>query len=333
MNNSTMIHITTPAPASKLDAREEHFRIRSGIDSCEIFLRYLPALPNVGSSRAVLYVHGATFPSALSIAHRFDGRSWRDELVAAGYHVWGVDFLGFEESDPYPAMGLPAEANPPLGRAPEASRQIEQAVRFIASHHGLERVSIIAHSWGTIATGLFATGNPELVDRLVFFGPITLRQASGGQPPAFPAWRLISVEDQRNRFVEDVPPGEPPVLSKHFDEWGKAYLATDPESGTRSPASVKTPSGPIADIFAAWHGRLAYDPAEIKAPTAIVRGEWDSLVTDADARWLFDALNAAPTKRDVKIGRGTHLMHLEENRYELYKEAQSFLDGRDWPAD
>ena len=96
---------------------------------------------------------------------------------------------------------------------------------------------------------------------------------------------------------------------------------------------MKTPSGPIADIFAAWHGHLAYDPAGIKAPTAIVRGEWDSLVTDADARWLFDALNAAPTKRDLKIGRGTHLMHLEENRYELYKEAQSFLDGRDRPAD
>src|SRR5437588_3922497 len=34
------------------------------------------------------YVHGGTFPSGLSIAHRFDGRSWRDELCAAGFHVW-----------------------------------------------------------------------------------------------------------------------------------------------------------------------------------------------------------------------------------------------------
>jgi len=31
-------------------------------------------------------------------------------------------------------------------------------------------------------------------------------------------------------------------------------------------------------------------------------------------------------KRDVKIGRATHLMHLEENRYALYHEAQTFLD-------
>jgi hypothetical protein len=34
-------------------------------------------------------------------------------------------------------------------------------------------------------------------------------------------------------------------------------------------------------------------------------------------------------KRDVKIGRATHLMHLEENRYALYHEAQTFLDEGD----
>jgi hypothetical protein len=40
--------------------------------------------------------------------------------------------------------------------------------------------------------------------------------------------------------------------------------------------------------------RLAYDPGLIRAPVAIIRGEWDSLATDADARWLFDALKASP---------------------------------------
>jgi hypothetical protein len=38
-------------------------------------------------------------------------------------------------------------------------------------------------------------------------------------------------------------------------------------------------------------------------------------------------------KRDVKIGRATHLMYLEENRYALYHEAQTFLDeGHHQPA-
>jgi pimeloyl-ACP methyl ester carboxylesterase len=103
-------------------------------------------------------------------------------------------------------------------------------------------------------------------------------------------------------------------------------MDTDPESRTRSPTSVKTPSGPWQDIADSGAGDLAYDPGLIRAPVAIIRGEWDSLATDADAHWLFDALKASPVKRDVKIGRATHLMHLEENRYALYREAQTFLD-------
>ncbi len=81
---------------------------------------------------------------------------------------------------------------------------------------------------------------------------------------------------------------------------------------------MKVPSGPLADIMAAWHGRLAYDPRGIPAPVEIVRGEWDTLVTDCDARRLVDAFSRSPMRRDVKIGRATHLMHLDSNRHALH---------------
>jgi len=29
------------------------------------------------------------------VAHRFDGKSWRDALNEAGFDVWGLDFYGF----------------------------------------------------------------------------------------------------------------------------------------------------------------------------------------------------------------------------------------------
>ena len=137
----------------------------------------------------------------------------------------------------------------------------------------------------------------------------------------------------RDRFVEDVPLGAAPVLSKkHFKQWGPLYLDTDQESRARLPESVKVPSGPVQEIAEAQAGHLAYDPASIKAPVAILRGEWDHLVTDADAGWLFQALRNSPIKRDVKISHATHLMHLERNRYALYREAQLFLDGGDQPG-
>jgi pimeloyl-ACP methyl ester carboxylesterase len=113
-----------------------------------------------------------SFPSALSIAHRFDGHSWRDQLCHTGFDVWGLDFYGFGCSDRYPEMNQPAESNPPLGQAQEIRRQTECAARFSCAQHAIPRISLIAHSGGTIGTALFAIRNPELVDRLVFFAPI-----------------------------------------------------------------------------------------------------------------------------------------------------------------
>jgi pimeloyl-ACP methyl ester carboxylesterase len=313
-----------------LDPREQHFRIAGPVAGLTLFLRYLPPKtpPADSTPKIVLYVHGGSFPSALSIAHRFDGRSWRDELVDAGFHVWGLDFQGFGGSDPYPQMNEPAELNPVLGRAEEASQQVERAVRFIREHLGVRAISIIAHSWGTIAAGRLAGRCPDLIERLVFFGPISQREKKA-EPPTYHAWRLVSLEDQWTRFTAEVPAGEPPVLSeRHFAEWGQRYLDTDQTSGDRSPPSVKTPSGPWADIAAAGAGDLAYDPGLIRAPVAIVRGEWDSLATDLDARWLCNALKASPVKRDVKIGRATHLMHLETMRFALWRESITLLLGR-----
>src|SRR5262249_25281139 len=108
----TMPH--TPPP--RLDPRERHHRIAGPIAGLSLFLRHLPATrPSAGAARPVLYVHGGTFPSALSIAHRFDGRSWRDELVDAGFDVWGLDLYGFGAADRYPEMAAPAADHAVLG--------------------------------------------------------------------------------------------------------------------------------------------------------------------------------------------------------------------------
>ena len=180
-------------------------------------------------------------------------------------------------------------------------------------------------------TGLFASAHPALVDRLVLFAPIGRRAPRRYEAPAtLPAWRIVTTEDQWNRFIEDVPAHEPPVLSRvHFEQWSKRYLDSDPESRSRDPAGVKTPLGPFSEIIKAWHGQLAYDPGQVRSPVAIIRGEWDGLMLDDDARWLFNAFTHAPAKRDIKIGRGTHLMHLEVMRPALWRESVNFLHGND----
>jgi pimeloyl-ACP methyl ester carboxylesterase len=312
----------------KLDPREEHFFIPGPNNGKPLFLRLLRAQRRPDDDRrAVLYLHGATFPSAVSIAHRFEGRSWRDALCDGGFDVWGLDFQGFGHSAPYAELNEPAGAHPPLCQAADAGLQVEAAARFILAHQGLERLSLISHSWGSMPAGRFAGAHPALVDRWVLFAPICRRPPRRYEGPAtYSAWRLVTAEDQWNRFVEDVPAGAAPVLSKDvFEGWARAYLDSDPASRTRDPPSVKTPLGPFSEIIAAWHGALAYDPALVQAPVAIIRGEWDGLIPDEDARWLFDAFARSPDKRDIKIGRGTHLMHLEAMRGALWRESLAFL--------
>ena len=92
--------------APQLDSREQHFLIPGPNQGMSLFLRYLPTADTKSRPRrAVLYVHGATFPSALSIAYRFDGRSWRDALGDAGFDVWGVGFLRIRSFRPLSGNG------------------------------------------------------------------------------------------------------------------------------------------------------------------------------------------------------------------------------------
>lgn len=71
----------------------------------------------------VVYVHGATFPSDLSVFYRFDGKSWADALNAAGFNVWGFDFVGYGHSSRYGQ-----ELTQPRGTAQEALPQLLAAV-------------------------------------------------------------------------------------------------------------------------------------------------------------------------------------------------------------
>ncbi len=279
-----------------------------------------------GTARAAaLYVHGATFPSALSLFFRFDGRSWADALNAAGFDAWGFDFAGYGESERYHAMHRPAAAAPPLGRVDAAERQLAtalQAVRRLTNDR--QPVHLIAHSWGTLVALRCAATFVNALASLTLFGPPVQRDGSP-EPASLPAWRTLTIWEQYRRFIADVPRGEPNVLlDRHIDAWARAYLASDPASAAREPPAVQVPTGPMADIAALWAGDPLVDASRVRTPTLLVRGEWDSVCDDRDAARLLRSMAGAPT-RDRVLAKGTHLMHLETGRIELHHAVNEFL--------
>lgn len=300
---------------------QQIFRVPASSRHPSLFVRRQPR----PGAPAVLYVHGATFPSALSVGFDFGHGSWLDDWTARGFDAWAFDFAGFGESARYTAMAEPADRHAPLGRAPEAAAQVAAVLALIRRETGHQRVSLVAHSWGSMPAAGAAIAQPDAIDRLVLFGPIA-RRTTMPAPFRLPAWSDVTVDAQHARFVEDVPKGHPPVLVA-FDRWAPAYLASDPGSATRTPAAVRIPNGPRADNADAWSGRLAWKPAELARPLAIVRGSWDTLCNDADVAMLLQAATSAPERHDCKLDAGTHLMHLETGRRALYDAVGRALKG------
>jgi pimeloyl-ACP methyl ester carboxylesterase len=74
------------------------------------------------------------------------------------------------------------------------------------------------------------------------------------------------------------------------------------------------------------HNRSYVDPSAITAPVLVIRGEWDKYPSNADAENLFNALENSPHKKYVVIEKGTHVMHLEQSRYQLYDEVLDIFE-------
>ena len=204
------------------------------------------------SGSPVLYVHGATFPSSLSVAYRFAGRAWMDDLGAAGFDTWAFDFAGFGGSERPREMRDDANG-PPIGRTPDAADQVARVIDYILATTHRERVSLIAHSWGTIPACLCATRFPTRVDKLCLFAPVVCRDTPNRTPAdAVGRWRLVTIAQQLARFTEDLPPGHSPVLIEPtLARWGPAYLASDPDAAGNNRAARRVSRG-VPTLYVWW---------------------------------------------------------------------------------
>lgn len=301
-------------------------KTKSHIEELEIAVLHLRPVALSGRS-PVLFIHGASFPSALSFGFRMNGYSWMDKLSENGIESFALDFLGYGNSDRYSGMFSDSSAGSPVGRAIEAYKDIDPAVNVVIRTTGIKKIDLIAHSWGASVAMLYASKFPEKINRLVLFAPIT-----PGTLPETPQQINASYEemtpqtrvDQMNRLT---PEEFRPYLEKELKStWQQNWLRSDPLTAkTDSNEKVRFPNGPSQDVEDLQHGISYYTPSLIKVPVLIIRGEWDTYPSNEDAGRLFADLTNVPSKKYVVIDKGSHVMHLEKSRTKLYQEVLNFL--------
>jgi len=313
----------------------DDFHVPSKAAGIELFVRNKrPAgMQTFASDRIVLFVHGATFPSESTFDLALDGLSWMDFIARAGYDVYLVDVRGYGGSTrPSPTTSEPSSRGSPIATLAEAVDDVDAAVDFIRRRRNVERIHLIGWSWGTQIMGRYAAAHGDKVDRLVLYAPLWQRRAeplsTRGVDVKTP-YRLVNVAAVKSRWLAGVAQEkqEQVIPRGWFEAWVTATLATDAWGSRQTPPVIRAPNGVFAEPQTAGDWVPPYDPAAIKAPTLLIKAEWDADTPAYMAQTLFPLLANAPRKQYVEIGEGTHSIMLERNRMHLFRTVQSFLDG------
>jgi proline iminopeptidase len=213
-----------------------------------------------------------------------------------------------------------------------------QDLEALRQHLGLEKVTLIAHSFGPAIAAQYAIRYPEHVERMVFLSPIPPRKGKFFEEYGATLGKRITNE-QRKRAEE---------LEKELATSADASavcrqywaIMVPPRLGKSVPASVVKSdlctAPPEAIRYGMTKTNLATfgslgdwnwtaELARVQAPTLIIHGEEDAIPMSMVSEWL----TALPNARILRLAHTAHFPHAEQPKI-VFPAIETFLGGS-WP--
>ncbi|HEX2171960.1 MAG TPA: alpha/beta hydrolase [Dehalococcoidia bacterium] len=219
-----------------------------------------------------------------------------------------------------------------------APRYFSGDLEGVRTHFGLERLNLVAHSFGAIVAAEYARMHPNRVGRMVFLsatGPNRKQAASfyGRQP----ATSDTATARRRFELLQELFEGtatDPVAACREYERLTRK-LATEagefagfkestcdmPEPAVRYQYHYTARLGP--ELFGSWDYSRSLQ--RVTAPLLVIHGERDTLGLEMDRAWVRALPNAklliVPDAR-----RGAHAERPET----VFPAISEFLKGR-WP--
>jgi alpha-beta hydrolase superfamily lysophospholipase len=262
------------------------------------------------SARPVLFlVHGSSMSARSSFDLSVPGHgdySTMDVFARYGFDVWTMDHEGFGKSSR-------TDGNSDVASGVE---DLKAAVAVIARETGQTRCHFLGESSGALRAAAFAVAAPENAGRLVlaahtYTGKGSPTLAKRAEQVEFYRTHNIRLRDRsmiESIFTRDKPGTTDPDVPKALAEAELVF-------------GDQVPTGTYLDMTA--HLPVV-DPAKIRSPVLVVRGEFDGIATMEDL-WDFFRLLPNGDKQFSVIAGAAHALATSRNRQAFWHVAQAFL--------
>lgn len=205
-----------------------------------------------------------------------------------------------------------------------ASRQI-QDLDELRQHFRVNRVTLVAHSYGPLLAASYAIAHPEHVSRMVLFGPVPPRRGDFWQRYGQSINSRLDSTQRRamsaaGRRMNDASLSEADARQACRDYWALG-LVPRLSGGAKSIPMVKSDlcAGDVAGIrygnrignhvimnsYGNWDLRPQLE--SLKIPTLVVHGEDESIPMDLVEEWVTSMPNASL----LKVPHAAHFTYAE----------------------
>ncbi len=275
-------------------------RVRKG-DDVELFLWEKPRRDGTAYAGTILFVHGSSMASQPTFDLHVPGRSDSSAMAwfaERGFDTWTMDNEGYGRSSKHRAINCGIE---------NGADDLAVGSAHILQHCGRAQLLVYGISSGALKAALFAQRHPERVARLVLDAFVWTGEGSPTlqeRAKRLPEFRKMLRRPIDRAFVRSIFSRDHPGCAdeRTVEAFADAILSLDDSM----------PTGTYVDMCS----RLPMiDPAQVRAPTLILRGEYDGIAALDDLIRFYVAL--PNMDKQFNVMRGISHASFQQKNYQL----------------
>lgn len=202
----------------------------------------------------------------------------------------------------------------------------------VRAHFGIDRLTLLGHSWGSAVIALYANRHPDHLGKLILVGGLPLQQHQLGA--AFRRMEESRDSSTVQRMIElrksrAADPGNADVCREYYDLWFEVFFgdrsAAARSQGNFCAGTLESRRNKMASVdrftmasLGEWDWRSSL--RRVKAPTLVIHGTKDPLPLEGARSWAA----VLPNSELLLLDGVGHFPYLEVPE-RFFREVQQFM--------